>query len=156
MNCPRCNQPLADRTVSLCSVQVCPGCGGVWVPFESISGVMSRLVELAPEAAAGLPAEADSRPLRCPSCGGETVRVKAQGIGGARVRTCLVCFGRWADGADLVQARGRGLVGLLRAIWRALAPKERAEPRSEAPLEAAPPPRPAPSAEESSRTEPPE
>jgi len=155
MNCPRCARELAEKMVSLHASSACPGCGGVWVPFESVDAVLPRLAELAPPEGLVPPAEAGQKGLRCPSCGGEMAGVKAHGAGGALVRTCLVCFGRWVDGSDLVRARGHGLRRLWRAILRALKPKERPAPRPEPAEEGTAPPRPQPSAEESSRTEPP-
>ena len=109
---------------------------------------MPRLAELAPREAVPRPAVA-AKP-RCPSCGGDLVTVKAHGLKGATALTCLVCFGRWLDGADLAKTRGRGLGGLLRSLLRALLPKDRPPPP---PPPGPPPPPPQPPSEESARTE---
>jgi len=109
---------------------------------------MPRLAELAP-AQAPPPPSAPAK-LRCPGCGGDLVAVKAHGLRGAAALTCLVCFGRWVDGADLARTRGRGLGGLLRSLLRALLPKDRPPATPPGPP---PPPPPQPPSEESARTE---
>jgi len=135
--------------VGLARAHPCAACGGAWVPFESCEAVMRRLAELAPaQAPAAPPAGPDK--LKCPGCGGDLVAVKAHGAGGVVVRTCLVCFGRWVDGWELGRTRGRGLLGLVKALLRALSPKEK--PPRAAPQPAARPPA-EPPAEESARTE---
>jgi Zn-finger nucleic acid-binding protein len=127
----------------------CPACKGAWVPFASIEVVMPRLAELAPRSAEGLAAAGDpAAKLKCPECGGDLVTVKSGEARGGAVRTCLVCFGRWIDGAELARFRRRGLLGRLLDIFRSK-PSPAAGPSPEA---AAPPPAP----EESARTEPPE
>ncbi len=150
MNCPRCARELKQVMVSLCRAHTCAACGGVWVPFESCEAVMPRLTELAPEEP---PAEAPpaAARLKCAGCGGDLVTVRAHDAGGIAVRTCLVCFGRWVDGQELARTRGRGLLGMLRAALRRLAPKDKRPPSAPAP-EAAPPVAQPPS-EESARTE---
>lgn len=159
MNCPHCGGGLAERLVGLNRAASCPGCSGVWVPFESCEAVLRRLEDLAPESepAAAAPPAGRER-MKCPGCGGDMVRVKSQGAAVAAMHTCLVCFGRWVDGAEMARTRARGLGGFFRRLLRALVPKSRAPHSGPPPAHsggagAAPAPR---SSEESARMETPE
>jgi len=110
---------------------------------------MPRLSELAPQpgtegVGCGVPGEK----LKCPDCGGDLVGVKSGEFRGAAVRTCLVCFGRWVDGAELEKLGGKGFFS---RILGALIPRGRA-PMADEDLPTAE----APPAEESARTETPE
>jgi len=137
LNCPRCSGTLSQVMVSLCRAHTCQACGGAWVPFESCEAVMPRLAELAPE---GTPAPLAAAPakVKCPGCGGDLVPVKAHASGGITVRTCMVCFGRWVDGSELLRTRGQGLLGMIKAMFRRMAPKDKAPKNAPAPGEAEP------------------
>ena len=146
MNCPRCNRELAERRMGTGRAGVCPECGGAWVPFNSVEQVMPRIDELAPEPGTAGEAPAGEEKLKCPDCGGDLVTVKGQGAGAVATCTCLVCFGRWADGAELARLRTGGLGRLWRGLRRIFGGR---------PVAAAPPAEAAagPPAEESQRTD---
>jgi len=118
------------------------------VPFASIEAVMPRLGELAPEKGAEVPpATPGGEKLKCPECGGDLVAVRSGEVRGAALRTCLVCFGRWVDGAELVRLRGGGLLARLLSVFRT-----KRRPAAAAREAGAGPPE-VPPAEESARTE---
>ena len=150
MKCPRCRTEIKDRRMGTGRAGTCPSCQGAWVPFASLESVMPRLAELAPQEASRSEAEIDAgEKLKCPECGGDLVSVRSNEVRGAAVRTCLVCFGRWIDGAELAKLHRRGLFGRLFDVFR---PKT--APQSSAGGGEMPPA--SPLAEESARSEPPE
>ncbi len=128
---------------------VCSSCRGAWVPFASIEAVMPRLGELAPaKDEAPAPADAAADKLKCPECGGDLVAVRHAEVRGASVRTCLVCFGRWIDGAELVRLKGGGLLSRLLGIFGT-----KSRPPAAGQETGAEPSPDAPASEESARTE---
>jgi Zn-finger nucleic acid-binding protein len=128
----------------------CPTCEGAWVPFASLESVMPRLAELAPQEVRDSGDELDTaEKLKCPECGGDLVSVRSNEVRGAAVRTCLVCFGRWIDGAELAKLRRRGFFGRLLDAFRPKAAAQSSEGGEEMPPAS-------PLAEESARSESPE
>jgi Zn-finger nucleic acid-binding protein len=113
VDCPRCSEAMEERPVGTARAAVCGGCRGVWVRFASIEAVMPRLRDLAPGPQVVVAPCAGDAKLNCPECGGDLVAVKSGEFGGVAVRTCLVCFGRWVDGAELNRFGRRGFLARL-------------------------------------------
>ncbi len=80
------------------------------MPFSNIDSVSLRITDLVPANPSVVQEDAEQKfvTLKCPECGGELVGVKNNDLGGVAARTCLVCFGRWVDGGDLVRSSYRG------------------------------------------------
>ena len=107
MNCPVCDQPLAEADANGVRIEVCyEGCGGMWLD-------RGRLIKLAdPENETGdelvnilanRPVVADRTTKRsCPLC--EGIKMMQQGFGRnylVQVNSCANCGGIWLDGGEL-------------------------------------------------------
>ncbi len=119
--CVRCEQDLRLATVADVEVDLCPGCGGLWLDHQELQ----RLAELPNESLAGLSqvlrkAEGEGNPYRqaawaehseserldvpCPACaGGKLTRAL---VGQIAVEVCSGCAGVFLDSGELEQAIG--------------------------------------------------
>jgi len=112
MNCPACDGPLEERTMSDVKLDVCAnGCGGVWFdqfefrkfdePHEEVGAALLEL-----EGARTRPTGADDR-LACPRCDERGVlrrrffSTKRQ----VEVDECPACAGVWLDVGELRDLR---------------------------------------------------
>jgi Zn-finger nucleic acid-binding protein len=117
-----------------------------------MESVVPRVGELIPDRPGNtVPDIAPQTKLKCPECGGDLVQVKSNEIRGAAVKTCLVCFGRWIEGAELRGMKGRGLFARIFDFFKSKNRPVNIDASEHAPVTGSGVP-----AEESARIEPPE
>jgi Zn-finger nucleic acid-binding protein len=102
MLCPKCGNPLSRTEIGAVAGDVCGGCEGVWLAYESIAAYLKAHLE-----AQGLPSKTigllETPPVptehECPSCRGRKLRrVRLRGI---EVEQCRDCRGTFFDRGEL-------------------------------------------------------
>lgn len=118
--CVKCEQDFLRKLVGDVEVDLCPGCGGLWLDHSELQ----RLAELPNEHLVGLQAfvqktDNDANPYRqadwaqhseaerldvaCPACPGKLTRAQ---VGSIQVEVCSGCAGVFLDAGELEQAIG--------------------------------------------------
>jgi Zn-finger nucleic acid-binding protein len=129
--CVMCGKGFAATKIGEIEVDLCPGCGGLWLDNQELN----RLAKMSAEAVAALRAQlpkatgapadrAERQRLEkpCPACPGKLTYAT---VGSTGLEVCSRCGGAFLDAGELEQViaevRGRGeeiatIVGLARSV----------------------------------------
>ena len=146
MQCPVCENSLAEKTVESITVDVCDGgCGGIWFDnfeFEKVDNSTESAGEGLLEVARDEDITVDHTARRkCPKCGDQIMmRHFASMKREVEVDECPACGGVWLDAGELAAIRAQYEDGeARRAAHRAFAQQLYDEQLAEAREESAPP-----------------
>ena len=89
MRCPVCGREMSTPVVEGVEVDLCPGCGGVWLDGGELEALTGHTLE-------------SCRELDCPKCGR---RLAIRTIGAVEVDCCEGCGGTWLDHGELESIR---------------------------------------------------
>jgi len=134
ITCPKCNTVLEPVEASDVQVDVCPGCGGVWLDrgeLEKLYGTWGIVeIERASTGKHSVPPSSKLVDLPCPACEASLV---ALGVADETVFLdgCPGCGGVWLDRGELAPALdcvgSRGDPGRIQSLSRAVADKRGAK-----------------------------
>ena len=107
--CIKCKQELRSTQVEEVELDVCSGCGGLWLdrgeiqqlarkPAEAITGLRAQIYE-GPDPR--LEQAADALDTPCPACGGKLTLVN---LGAIQAERCAECEGLFLDRGELDRA----------------------------------------------------
>jgi len=112
MNCPRCDsRKLENRVIRDTKFKQCPDCGGIWFELNELERAFGDNIRF------GIPDKAKSKnyvsqafKAACPVCQAQLVHIKAIDMPELSVEACLICQGRWVDGAEVKKFQQRGFL----------------------------------------------
>ena len=105
--CPKCKgetrlkprEAVASEQDAEVDIDVCPGCGGVWLDWGELSKI-SEMKAIIDGASSGAAWKKDLQRGRCPSCEDRPVLGRIS-IGAFGIERCPTCLGLWFDRGEL-------------------------------------------------------
>jgi Zn-finger nucleic acid-binding protein len=104
LNCPICQQPLVDATVTTVHVQYCTECHGLLLPMNVLPSLIEARRAGVTAAVQTPPDHADmKRAIQCPRCHRRMDTHSYAGPGNVIVDSCGDCFLIWLDRGELTR-----------------------------------------------------
>jgi Zn-finger nucleic acid-binding protein len=115
LNCPRCqNKRLQDVVTSKTKLKQCPHCQGMWFNLNELEHALGRKVKFTWSKTPEAHHHNHMHKPSCPICQTHLVQIKSLEIPDLVVWACMVCQGRWVDGAEIIKLQKRGLLSALK------------------------------------------
>ena len=121
--CIKCQQEMLPQMVEEVEVDVCPGCGGLWLDREEIrllsaksDAALSDLRRIIDEIQPEAKIRREQTALHCPACG---TKLTLAVFGPIRIEHCPACDGMFLDkgeldkAMDVLRLRGRNVATIV-------------------------------------------
>lgn len=120
MTCPRCQSSKMEKVIvrhggsaegmtQESKYKQCTECGGIWFELNELERALGKKIQF------GVPVAAKSnnnvshayKPF-CPLCRTQLIHIKSLDVPELGVEACLICQGRWVDGAEIKKLQEHG------------------------------------------------
>ena len=113
MTCPRCQSSRLENIISKeTKYRQCADCGGIWFELNELERALGKRIKFivpdVPEHKNNYVSHAYK--ALCPVCRTQLIHIKSIDIPELGVEACLVCQGRWVDGAEIKKLQDQGLL----------------------------------------------
>lgn len=113
--CPHCqDQKLYETVAKNARYRQCGKCGGIWFNINEMEKAVGDKIKFnLPQTAA--PAEAAGQ-TKCPSCFTQMSAIKSLELPDINVSACMICQGRWIEGAEVAKLQARGIFNQVKSL----------------------------------------